>query len=119
MSAAQNRSPSPELKEAFGVSNALSLLWRKAGPTLDAHTLRWFADGALVAIADHAAELQGVLEGLGCMILSDGETGSFQTPESSSELLFSLARQIDSLRGLADIAAHASYQLHENLGERV
>lgn len=118
MSAAHDRSHSPEVRGVFNVSSSLALLWKKASPTLDASTLRWFADGAAVAVADHAAELQGVLEGLGCIILSDGETGSFQTPESGSELLFSLARQIDSLRGLADIAAHANYQIRQNLGER-
>lgn len=43
--------------------------------------------------------------------------GSFQSKEDVSELLFSLASQIDGLRGMAEIAAEANFEIRLKLGE--
>lgn len=117
MSTIPTTATSPEPLGVFRPASALSLLWDKASPAMDTRTLQWFADGASNHVATQTMHLAGWVESLACLVSQDHDVGSFQCAESTGQLLFSLASQIDSLRGLADIAAHANYQIRQDLGE--
>ena len=101
----------------FSPAAALDLLWARARPALDTRTLQWFADGASNHVATETMHLSGWLENLACLVSQDSTVGSFQSAESTGELLFSLASQIDGLRGMAEIAAEANWEIRKNLGE--
>lgn len=106
-----------ERLEVFRLSSALSLLWDQARPSMDVRTLQWFADGASNHVATQTMHLAGWVESLACVVAFDGTVGSFQSKEGVSELLFSLASQIDGLRGMAEIAAEANFEIRLKLGE--
>ncbi|WP_295951760.1 hypothetical protein [Rhodoferax sp.] len=103
--------------EVFRPASALSLLWDQARPSMDVRTLQWFADGASSHVATQAMHLAGWVESLACVVVVDGTVGSFQSKEGVSEQLFSLASQIDGLRGMAVIAKEANFEIRLKLGE--
>jgi hypothetical protein len=93
----------------FSTAGAMSLLWKKAAPELKLHELEWFADGAAEQINLDTNSLAATLRGLGCMVASDEESGSFRSANDVSDLLLNLSNQVSTLNGLASIAADASY----------
>lgn len=95
----------------FTTSEAMSLLWQKAGPELDAHELEWFAYGAVKEIKEQTLSLADVLMDLGALVASDdGGVGSFVDAKSTSLLLFNLSHQVGTINGLASIAGNANYR---------
>jgi hypothetical protein len=108
---------SPNALGLFSPAAVLSLLWAQARPALDMPTLQWFADGAHGHVATQTMHLSGWLESLACLVSQDRTVGSFQDAESTGALLFSLASQIDGLRGMAEIAEEANYEIRLKLGE--
>lgn len=93
----------------FSTAMAMSLLCKKAATELKAHELEWFADGAAEQINLDTNSLAATLRGLGCMVASDEESGSFRSADDVSDLLLNLSNQVSTLNGLACIAADASY----------
>ena len=92
------------------VSNGFFALWEKSVNSLTKEELEWFAqftDEAELA----GKNLSGVLNGLGCLIGSDDNTGSFQDQGAVSELLFNLSHQIDTINGMIQIGSSAEHRL--------
>jgi hypothetical protein len=92
--------------------DALSLLWNKAKNNLDEQELKNVAglDGHAGFLAGN---LTGIVEGLGCLVLSDNNAGNFQDADSVSTLLFSISNQIDHIHGLLFISGEASAKLED------
>ena len=117
MSAARNKAapaspqPAQPIKRVFTTASALALLWQKASDTMSPPELEWFADGAAEQVGRDARTLADVLEGTACLVANDEETGSFRDADSTSTLLFNLQNQLNTIAGLADIAADASYRV--------
>ena len=112
-------SPSPQPEQpsmrAFTTASALALLWQKASDTMTAPELEWFADGAAEQVGRDARTLADVLEGTACLVSNDEGTGSFQDADSTSKLLFNLQNQLNTIAGLADIAADAGFMVRKAL----
>jgi len=110
MSATKTGATAPKMP-VFSTAGAMSLLWQKSAPELHAHELEWFAHGAAQQIILETNVLADVLMGLGSMVASDTEAGSFQSGDSVSNLLFNLSSQVSTINGLAGIADDASYRV--------
>jgi hypothetical protein len=98
--------------KAFTTDTALALLWKKASPELHLHELEWFANGAAEQVATDSRALAGVLENVACLVHADDDqtgTGSFRDSSGAANLLFDLKTRLDTLAGLADIAADAGF----------
>ena len=92
------------------------MLWERAAGKMTLEELEWLADGAAGRIQSEADALKDVLESTGCLVLCDeGAVGSFLSARSSSNLFFNLKHQLDTIAGLADIAAEASYRVRRTL----
>lgn len=95
---------------AFSTSGAMLMLWDKARGKMNLEEFEWLADGAAGRIQSEANALKAVLESTGCLVSGDdGGVGSFLSARSSSNLFFNLQHQLDTIAGLADIAAEAGY----------
>lgn len=97
----------------FTTAEALTVLWNRA--KLQPHELEWFASGAAQQVILDTDTLSEVLMGLGSMIATDTEAGSFKSGDSVSDLMFNLSSQLSTLNGLAGIAADASYRVRQSL----
>lgn len=102
----------------FSTSGAMYLLWEKAEKDLHTHELEWFATGAARQVSLETNVLADMLNGLGSMVASDTESGSFQSGDGVSNLLFNLASQVDTINGLAQISEYANYRARQVRGEQ-
>ena len=105
---AANVPPEQPRMKVFTTESAMALMWKKANWQMGVHELEWFADGAAEQVGREARILADVLESTACLVKNDEDTGSFQDSESASKLLFNLQNQLNTIAGLADIAADAS-----------
>ena len=94
----------------FTTAGAMSLMWQKTVGKLHTHELAWFADGAAQRLSQETNALADMLNKLGSMVSCDDESGSFRSTDGLANLLLNLSNQVDTLNGLADIAADASYR---------
>lgn len=108
-------SPQPEqpMMRVFTTASALALLWQKASDTMSPPELEWFADGAAEQVGREARTLADVLESTACLVAGDECAGSFQDTDSTSKLLFSLQNQLNTIAGMADIAADAGFMVRK------
>ena len=96
---------------AFSTSGAMSMLWQKASGKMNLQELEWLADGAAQQVRSEADSLACVMMNTGCLVQADdGNTGSFMDTDSTANLFFNLHNQLNTLAGLADIAADAGYR---------
>ena len=95
----------------FTTAGAMSFMWQKTVGELHTHELEWFADGAAQQLSQETNALADMLNKLGCMVSCDEESGSFRSTDGLANLLLNLSNQVDTLNGLADIAADASYRV--------
>ena len=107
--------PAQPMMRVFTTASALALLWQKASDTMSPPELEWFADGAAEQVGRDARTLADVLEGTACLVANDEETGSFRDADSTSTLLFNLQNQLNTIAGLADIAADAGFMVRKAL----
>lgn len=108
----------PDRLPVFAPRAAMELLWSKASLNMGTHELRWFAAGARTHVTEQARQMECVLNGLGCLVLNDGQggvpgAGSFQSNVDLPELLFMLVGQMSTLAGLSEIADQASQTVLE------
>lgn len=96
----------------FSTSGAMSLIWHKAVSKMSQRELEWVASGAGQQVQSAADSLTDVLTGIGCLVQADdGDVGSFAEPDSTAALIFNIRNQLDTIAGLADIAADANYRV--------
>jgi hypothetical protein len=90
-------------------SNAFINLWDRAAPHLTGQELEWFS-----CLSENAElevqQLASITESIGFMI-ADDETGSFDSSESVSDLLYSISNRLDTIHGLLHIASRAKDKL--------
>jgi hypothetical protein len=90
-------------------SNAFINLWDRAAPHLTEQELKWYS--CLSENAElEAQQLASITESIGFMI-ADDETGSFDSSESVSDLLYSISNRLDTIHGLLHIASSAKDKL--------
>lgn len=99
----------------FSTSGAMYLLWQKAEKKLLPDELEWLATGAAQQVGLETNALADVLMGLGSMVASDTEAGSFQSGDSVSNLLFNLSNQVSTINALSKIAEDAGYNVRQAL----
>ena len=94
----------------FTTAEALTVLWNRA--ELKPHEIEWFSSGASQQVISDTSTLSEVLSDVAALVANDnGAVGSFMTSESLSSLLFGLSSQINTINGMADIAADANFRV--------
>lgn len=109
---ATDQTPYIKPPEDYGlqnVSNALLYLWKKSADTLTDAELTWFS-GLMYDAEEEMGNLYEVVNDLGC-IVSGGDTGNFQDKNSVSHLLFNIAHQINTIKGMYLIGSRAEDRL--------
>lgn len=93
---------------------AIECMWEKSQAELTKDELKRLANLALEADCQ-ASNLVQFLEGTGCLISEDGMhpagAGSFQTSRSATDLLFSIAHQVDTIRAMFWVSGMADEKL--------
>lgn len=108
--------PESEINEVCDINSILFHLWERSSDSLSRSELEWFSQAS--DYAEHAAaQLETVVEGIGCLIGSDTEengripSGNFRTTSDVPALLFAISHSIAHIRGLIDIGNWASDRL--------
>lgn len=100
----------------FSPRTLLQLLWERAHQHMTPQELQWLADKVPEFSCFYAAQLEVVLQGVGCLVAADGQhpaaghggAGSFQHHAEVQDLLFAHANQMSLLSGMARIAGDAA-----------
>jgi hypothetical protein len=102
---------------AFSASTLLQVLWEHAHPHLTPQELRWLAEGAPEFNCTFAQQLERVLEGVGCLVSSDGggTAGTLQSHHDVPDLLFSHATQLGLIGSMSRIGGDAASLLQRPL----
>ena len=82
------------------VSRMLELLITRAGDSLTDHETNWLKAGIEDTVSIELDNLHCITQGLGLLVAEDKGAGSFQNKEDLSSLLWSIAHQVDTIRGL-------------------
>ncbi len=95
---------------AFSPRSLLQLLWERAYPHLSPQELRWLAEGAPEFTCTYAQQLERVLEGVGCLVSSDGNgtAGTLQSQRDVPDLLFADATHMSLIGGMSRIGGDAA-----------
>lgn len=97
------------------VSTALFCLWEKSAGSMTDGELKWFSQ--FTDEAEHkAADLSEIVAGIGCEIGNEKNFGSFQIKGEVATLLFNIAHQIDTIRGMIQIGDSANDRLRHPEG---
>ena len=99
----------------FSPRTLLQVLWERAQLHMTPQELQWLADKVPEFSCYYAAQLEVVLQGVGCLVAADGlhaashvGAGSFQHYAEMQDLLFAHANQMSLLSGMARIAGDAA-----------
>ena len=109
--------PVPKSLPAFSPRSLLQVLWERAYQQLTPQELRWMAEGVPEFTCYYAMQMECVLEGVGCLIASDGAgtAGTLQSERDVPDLLFSQATHMGLIGGMSRIGSDAaSLLLHPN-----
>lgn len=109
--------PVPKSLPAFSPRSLLQVLWERAYQHLTTQELRWMAEGVPEFTSYYAMQMECVLEGVGCLIASDGAgaAGTLQSERDVPDLLFSQATHMGLIGGMSRIGSDAaSLLLHPN-----
>lgn len=94
-------------------------LWNATGEgrNMSPAQLEWFADAGDVG-GHMLRNLQTMLKGVGCLILSDADessirSGALQSPSDVADLLFMTENLIDAAVGMIEIGSEASFKAHD------
>lgn len=96
-------------QESLGVQSMYNLtnrLLEKAIDKLTNQELEWLS-GFSTAAKMELANVEDILEDVGCLIINDENAGNFQSKESVSMLLFSFSNQLNSINAMLHIAEKA------------
>jgi len=102
------------------IQSAMAVMFEHAKDRLTSAELEPLTSFSELA-ADEARRLSGVCEELGCLISSDGNencntrVGNFQSTESVSRLLFSLAHSFDAIAAMAQIGDEATHESNRRM----
>lgn len=110
------------LPVAITAGSVMAGLWDKTKDNLSWEELEWFS-GATEQAETMVRDMQDVIEGVGCLVCSDGDTdscrtGSFQSPDSTANLLFFITQSLDNIKGMIAIGDSASHRLKNILLEK-
>lgn len=97
----------------FGIvsaGNAFTALWNKAADQMTVGELQWFV-GLTDCAERETHNLAGMIEGIGCAIINDETSGAFENRDTVAELLFGLAHQLNTIRGMIRVGNSAEYRL--------
>lgn len=100
----------------FSPRTMLQVLWERAHPHMSPQELQWLTDKVPEFACYYTAQLETVLQGVGCLVAADGQqhaashggAGSFQHHAEMQDLLFAHANQMSLLSGMARIAGDAA-----------
>jgi hypothetical protein len=114
---ANNDSTVPETKtsgigQCIISSNILIKLWERASDTLTDEELEWFS-GATDHAENMIIPLHETINGIGCLVASDEQDGTFQSRHDVPGLLFSIANSLDTIQGLIHIGSAANHRLRK------
>lgn len=85
------------------VSRMFELLITRASDNLTDHEANWLKTGIDNTVSLELDNLHCITQGLGLLIAEDKGAGSFQDKDELSALLFSIAHQVDTIRGLNEM----------------
>lgn len=110
-----NQSTTPEdneqsIKCVPTAREILSDLWDRSSRNLTKKELEWFASASQETEISLGA-LKDTLEGIGCLVASDKDTGNFQSQRDVSQLLFLIVQNLRAIEGLAYISDSAKDRL--------
>lgn len=94
---------------AFSPGTLLQVLWVRAHSHLTPRELRWIAEGVPDFTFTYTRQLECVMEGVGCLIASDGKgmAGVLQSDQDVPDLLFSQATHMSLIAGMSMICGNA------------
>ena len=103
-------SGTPASLPAFSPRSLLQLLWERARPHMSVQELRWLAEQVPEFNCYYAQQMECVLEGVGCLISSDGDgmAGTLQSHRDVPDLLFSQATHMSLIGGMSRIGSDAA-----------
>lgn len=105
--------PNDRTRRRFGVAEiqtAVQNLWEAGADNLDKEALEWFSgfsDTAQVKCDD----LSNTLMNIGCTIMNDDKSGSFQDECDVADLLFLVRDQINAISAMLEISGNAAHRL--------
>lgn len=107
----------PASLPAFSPRSLLQVLWERAYKHLTPQELRWMAEGAPEFTCYYAMQLECVLEGVGCLVSSDGSgiAGTLQSHHDVPDLLFAQATQLGLIGSVSRIGGDAASLLQRPL----
>jgi hypothetical protein len=89
------------------VTNALALLLERAEENLTPQELNWLSDGIADTVQGELDNLHSVVNGIAGLVSCDERAGNFRGTESVSSLMWSVAHQLDVIRGLSALSRDA------------
>lgn len=104
--AKQEPTTAPRLGVPY-VSNILHLLLDKAADNLTCNELEWLSKGAAETVYCELDNLHAVVAGIAGLVATDTDAGNFRSSDETSRLMWSIAHQIDVIRGLETLAHNA------------
>ena len=93
---------------ALDTASALSMLFDRAAPHLSAEEMDWLADQAPDLAVFHGHNLASSIERIACVVLSDA-SGTMKDNSAVSDLLLTLAHQVQVLTALGEMGTQAQY----------
>lgn len=85
------------------VTNVLMLLLDKAQENLTPEEINFLTDSTDVVISLEIDNLKSVVSGIAGLVREDKMAGNFRSKESVSDLMYSIAHQLDVISGLSRI----------------
>lgn len=117
---AKKDSTAPETKtRRIDICNSYNImveLWERTSHTLTDKELEWFSCATEQA-EDSLIALKQTVESNGCLVLNDAnlekgiKAGNFQSAHDTSDLLFTIANQIENIQGLVHVGKSADHRL--------
>jgi len=92
------------------IFNILHLLLDKAADNLTSEELDWLSLGAASSVYCELDNLHAVVAGIAGLVAADTDAGNFRSGDETSRLMWSIAHQIDVIRGLETLAHNAEVQ---------
>jgi|GEM_PF-4390766 hypothetical protein len=89
------------------ISKILSLLLEKAADNLTSDELDWLSTGATETVYCEIDNLHTVVAGIAGLVATDKNAGNFSHSDEVSGLMWSIAHQLDVIRGLESLAHNA------------
>jgi hypothetical protein len=86
------------------VSTVLNILFEKAEDSLTDEEKKWLASGINETLDNEISNLHHVAIDIAGLVAEDGNAGNFTRAESVAALMYSIAHQLDVIRGLSNLS---------------